>query len=181
MKPWNAFYVILLIFSTSISLSACRPDSKDVPSLAATPIPDAANEELDDEALMMKFAECLRNEGMQITDPKVDTDGNIQMPELVEGATATKEEWIEAYEVCGEIIENITFAEKEVDRSAQLEEYLEIAACMSEAGFDVGEPTAETLESWMENLKTSIDWDDPDAQEVIDTCFGGDSKGNNGN
>ncbi len=111
---------------------------------------------VDDEALMMEFAECLRNEGMEITDPTVDADGNIQMPELVEGATATKEEWIAAYEVCGEIIENITFKEKEVDRTAQLEQYLEIAACMNEAGFDVGEPTAETLDTWMADLKEHL-------------------------
>ena len=36
----------------------------------------------------------------------------------------TKEEWIDAYEVCDLIIENITFEKKEVDRSAQSEYYL---------------------------------------------------------
>jgi hypothetical protein len=170
-------WLFLLALVISLLLSACGSDSNDVPSLAATPIPDAEEKVIDDEALVMEFAQCLRDEGMEITDPTVDTDGNIQMPELVEGATATKDEWIAAYEVCGEIIENITFEEKEVDRSAQLEEYLEIAACMSEAGFDIGEPIAETLDTWMADLKNTFDWDDPDAQDVVDTCFGGGSDG----
>jgi hypothetical protein len=48
---------------------------------------------------------------VQINEPAVDIDGNI--PNLVEGVTATKEEWIAVYEVCGGMIENITFGEKE--------------------------------------------------------------------
>ena len=51
---------------------------------------------------------------------------------------------------------------------------------MNEAGFDVGEPTAETLDTWMDDLKNTFDWDDPDAEEAVETCFGGGSgKGGN--
>jgi len=171
----NKYLQLILVIAISLVLASCGSASNDVPSLAATPIPDTAGETLDDEALMMEFAECLRDEGLEVTDPTVDSDGNIQMPELVEGATATKEEWIAAYEVCGEIIENITFEEKEVDRSAQLDQYIELAACMSEAGFDIEEPTAETLDTWMDDLKNTFDWEDPDVEEIIDTCFGGGS------
>ena len=94
----NKYFQLLFVLVISLILAACGSASNDVPSLAATLIPDTADEERDEEALMMEFAECLRNEGMQITDPTVDADGNIQMPELVEGATATKEEWIAAYD-----------------------------------------------------------------------------------
>jgi hypothetical protein len=173
----NKYFKLLFVLVISLLLVACGSASNDVPSLDAIPIPAAEDDELDDETLIMEFTECLRNEGMQITDPTVDADGNVQIPELVEGATATKEEFSEAYEVCGEIIGNITFAEKEIDRTAQLEQFIEIAACMNEAGFDVGEPTAETIDTWMGDLKNTFDWDDPDAQEVIDSCFGGGSDG----
>jgi hypothetical protein len=170
------YFQIILLLVISLILAACSSDSNDVPSLAATPIPDAANEKLDDEALMLEFAECLRNEGMQVTDPAVDADGNIQFPEIIDENGIPKEEW---WEFCGPIIENITLEEKEVDRTAQLEQYLEITACMNEAGFDIEEPIAETLDTWMIDLKTTFDWDDPDAQEVIDTCFG-DGSGDGG-
>ena len=108
----NKYWRVIMILAVGLLLTACASDSDDVPSLAATPIPNALNEVRDDEALVMDFAECLRNEGMQIIDPTVDSDGFVRMPELVEGAMATKEEWIAAYEVCGEIIENITFQKK---------------------------------------------------------------------
>lgn len=164
---------IILVLMISLVLAACSSDSNDVPSLAATPTPGAAGESLDIEAKMMEFAECLRGEGMEITDPMVDSDGNIQKPQLVAGATASKEEWIAAYEVCGEIIENITFEKKEFDRSAQVDQYVELAACLREQGFDIGEPTTETLDTWLADLKTGIDWDDPDAQAAYETCTGG--------
>ena len=60
----------------------------------------------------------------------VDSDGNIQKPETVDGANISKEEWVAAYEVCGEIIENITFGKEEVDRSEKVDQYVELAACL---------------------------------------------------
>ena len=176
----NKLTKLIVLSVLALTFAACSSDSNDVPSLAATPIPVVEDEILDVEVRMMEFAECLRNEGMQITDPMVDSDGNIQMPELVEGATASKEEWIEAYEVCGEIIENITFEKKEIDRSEQVDQYIELAACMRDEGFDVEDPTAETLDIWLTDFKNVFDWDDPDAEAAIENCMGGGSKGNGG-
>jgi hypothetical protein len=106
MKHWQIFYLIVLISLTGIVLAACDSDSNDVPSLAATPTPDEADEILDIETKMMAFTECLRNEGLEVLDPVVDSDGNIQKPEIVEGANISKKEWIAAFDVCGEIIES---------------------------------------------------------------------------
>jgi hypothetical protein len=164
---------ITFISLAMLVLSACSSGSENVASLGPTLTPVEERQAQTEEERVIEFAECLRNEGMEITDPSVDAEGNIQMPELVEGATATKEEWGAAYEVCGEIIENITFEKKKVDRSAQLDEYLEIAACLREEGINVNEPTAETLEIWMEDLKDTIDWEDPDVEKAVDACFGG--------
>ena len=180
MKRWHLFYLLALMAAIGLGLVACGSDSNDVPSLAATPTPAVEDEILDVEASMMEFTECLRNEGMEITDPMVDSDGNIQMPELVEGATASKEEWVTAYEVCGEIIENITFEKEEVDRSEQVDQYVELAACMREEGFDIEDPTAESLDIWLTDFKTVFDWKDPDAEAAFETCFGDSSGGNNG-
>ena len=176
----NKLAKLILLAVLSLTLAACSSDSNDVPSLGATPTPGPADEVLDTEARMMEFAECLRNEGMQITDPMVDPDGNIQKPELIEGATASKDEWIEAYEVCGEIIENITFERKEVDRSEQVDQYVELAACMRDEGFDLEDPTAETLDIWLTDFKNVFDWDDPNAEAAFETCFGGSSGGDGG-
>jgi hypothetical protein len=180
MKNWQIIFLFVAMAAIGLLLTACGSESNDVPSLAATPTPGAADEVLDVEASMMEFTECLRNEGMEITDPMVDSDGNIQMPQLVEGATASKEEWVAAYEVCGEIIENITFEKEEVDRSEQVDQYVELAACMREEGFDIEDPTAESLDIWLTDFKTVFDWKDPDAEADFETCFSDSSGGNNG-
>ena len=180
MERWQIFYYLALMAAIGLVLTACRSNSNDVPSLAATPTSGAADEVLDVEARMMEFTECLRNEGMEIIDPVVDSDGNVQKPELVEGSVISKEEWNAAFEVCGEIIENITFGKEEVDRSEQVDEYLALAACLRDEGFDVEDPTAETLDIWMTDFKNVFDWDDPDAQAAFETCMGGSSGSNDG-
>lgn len=170
--------LILWLILIGIVLSACSSEMNAVPSLDATPMPDNTGSEQDDEALVMAFAECLRGEGMEVTDPTVDADGNILLPELAEGASATRDDWKSAYEVCGGIIENISISKKKVDRSAQLETYIEIATCMQDRGFDIEEPTAESLETWVSDLKNTFEWDDPDAQEAFESCSGRDFSGN---
>ena len=180
MKRRQIFYLLALMTVISLSLPACGSDSNDVPSLAATPTPGAADEILDNEAMMMEFTECLRAEGWELIDPVVDSDGFIEKPEFAEGFEPKKEEWEAAFEVCGEIIENITFEKEEVDRSEQVDLYVEVASCLREEGFDVEDPTAETLDIWMGDFKNTIDWDDPDAQAAFDTCFGGSSGGDGG-
>jgi hypothetical protein len=180
MKRWQIIYLLALMAAIGLALAACGSDSNDVPSLAATPTAAVEGETLDIEAKMMKFTQCLRDEGLEVIDPVVDSDGNVEKPELVDGANISKKEWVAAYEVCGEIIENITFEKEEVDRSEQVDQYLALAACMRDKGFDVEDPTAETLDIWMGDFKTMIDLKDPDAQAAFDTCFGGGSGGNGG-
>ncbi len=172
--------ITILLILTGLLLVACGSTSNDVASLSATPTPATADESLNNEKMMMQFTECLRNEGLEVVDPIVDADGNIQKPELVEDATVTKGEWMDAYEVCGEIIENITFEKKEVDRSDQVDFYIDLAACMREEGFDLEDPTAETLDIWMTDFKTTLDWDDPDVEEAYEACAGDRGAGSNG-
>ena len=98
------YLLFVLFLFISLFIAACGSESNDVTSLADTPIPDAADEDLDDEVLMIEFTECLRNEGLEVADPKVDTDGNIQFPEIIDEGGISKEEW---WKVCGPIIERI--------------------------------------------------------------------------
>jgi hypothetical protein len=176
----NKHFKLILVVVISLLIPACGSDSNDVPSLAATPTPGAADEIVDVEAKMMEFTECLRNEGLEVIDPVVDSDGFIEKPEFAEGFEPTKEEANAAFEACAEIIENITFEQKEVDRSEQLDQYLALAACLRDEGFDIDEPTAETLEIWMGDFKNMFDWKDPDAQAAFDTCMGGNIGDNDG-
>jgi len=72
-------------------LAACGSDSSDVPSLnsedtqVVEPTADAVDSVLDNEARMMAFTQCLRDQGIEVYDPVVDSEGNVGKPELAEG------------------------------------------------------------------------------------------------
>jgi hypothetical protein len=49
---------------------------------------------------------------------------------------------------------------------------------LREGGFDIEDPTAETLEIWMTDFKEGLDWDDPETMEAFEDCSSGSSGGN---
>ncbi len=174
MKNWQKFYFVALLTIVCIILVACGSSSTDVPSLVATPTTDAASDDvLDAEAAIMAFTECLRGEGFEIIDPKIDSKGNVQKPEFAEGFEMSKEDAQTAYEVCGEFLEGITFGRERKDRSEQVDQWVELTACLRDKGYDLDEPTAETLDVWMTDFKSLIDWDDPQALQNYEECNGG--------
>ena len=76
-------------------LIACKSNSNDVPSLdteqRVNPTVAVEQESLDDEAKVMAFVQCMRDEGLEFMDPTVDSDGNVQRPQLAEGIKVTRE------------------------------------------------------------------------------------------
>ena len=97
---------LILVTVIGLILVACGSDSNDVPSLNTDDTQrvesTAAVEEepLDDEAKMMAFVQCMRDEGIEFLDPTVDSEGNVQRPELAEGVAVSREEMGAAYEAC---------------------------------------------------------------------------------
>jgi len=165
----NAVKIILLV-AISLLLVACSASTDDVPSLEATPAAVVEAQPLDDEAKVMAFVECVRDEGMQLKDPVVEADGNIQPPEVVEGVTYTREEWTAPYEICDHHIEGISLGEKSGDMSEQLDQMVTLATCLNEKGFKVDEPTIETIEQWLIEFRVIYDWADPDAMAAYKEC-----------
>jgi signal transduction histidine kinase len=70
---------IAVVVMSALLLTACKSDSNDVPTLkdtgnapVETPKADAADPALDNEAKMMAFTECLREQGIKVLDPVVN-------------------------------------------------------------------------------------------------------------
>jgi hypothetical protein len=176
----NKLARLILLTAMSLLLAACGSDSSDVPSLKATddtqavePTAVVEEEHLDNEAMMMAFTECLRDQGLDVMDPVVDADGNVDKPELAEGVEWDKETMGAAWEACAEHLEGFTFEKERVDVSEQVDQLVALATCLREKGYDVDDPTAETLEQWWGDLKFSIDWEDPGASADYEECSGG--------
>jgi hypothetical protein len=154
-------------------LTACGSDSDDVATLNAD---DAARvesatqsdgEALDEEAMMMAFTECLREQGLEVMDPVVDADGNVGKPDVPEGEDGKA--MTGAWEACEHHLEGFTSEQERKDMSEVVDQYVAFATCMRERGHDVEDPTAETLDQW--NFKSTIDWNDPDATADYEECI----------
>ncbi len=174
----NKLMKLILVTAIGLVLAACGSDSNDVASLRTTEntqveaTTDAADPLLDNEAMMMALTECLRDQGIEVMDPVVDADGNVDKPELVEGAEWDKETMGAAWEACEHHLEGFTWEKERVDMSELVDEYVALAACLREKGYDVDDPTAETLDQWGTDFKNAINWDDPAAVADYEECSG---------
>ncbi len=171
----------ILVAAIGLVLAACGSDSGDVPSLntedtqVAEPATgavaaNAADAPLDDEAKVMAFTQCMRDQGIEYSDPVVDSDGNVQEPKLAEGVAMTREQLEQAYEACSEHLEGITFGRERGDLTEQIDQFLALATCLRDKGYDMDDPTAETLQIWLADFRVEFDWDDPEAMEAYEEC-----------
>jgi len=171
---------LILVTVSALILVACGSDSNDVPSLNTDDTQRVEytavveEEPLDDEAKMMAFVQCMRDEGIEFLDPTVDSEGNVQRPELAEGVEVTREELGAAYEACAEHLEGLTLEREREDVSEQVDYFVAIATCLRDKGYDVDDPTAETLDQWGADFRVEFDWDDPEAMAAYEECSSAD-------
>ena len=170
MKNWQEAVLLAVLASIGMGLTACGSNPEDVPSLVATPTAAVADVVLDDEAKVMAFVQCMRDQGIEYQDPVVDSEGSVQQPELVEGFTVTREELAKPYAACSQHLEGISFGRERGDASAQLAKYFRLATCLREKGYDMDDPTAETLGQWLTDFRVEFDWDDLEAMEAYEEC-----------
>jgi len=174
----NKLAKLILLAAIGLVLVACGSASDDVPSLTTTedtqvvtPTADAAdNSALSDEEKVMAFVQCMRDHGIQYKDPVVDSDGNVQRPEFVEGFTTTRAELAKPYAACSHHLEGLTLGRTRADVSKQVDELVALATCLREKGYDVDDPTAETLNQWRSDFRATFDWDDPKAKRAYEEC-----------
>ena len=81
-----------------------------------------------------------------------------------------KKEWGSAWEACSEHLEGFTAERKRVDMSEQIDQFLVLTACLREKGYDVDDPTAETLGQWQAEFKQGFNWKDPATEVDFQEC-----------
>lgn len=162
------------IVLVGLLLVACQSGDNDVATLRTDDAPrvEAATgvdgEGLDNEAMMMAFTECLREQGVEALDPVVDADGNVGKPEFPQGSDGKA--MTEAWEACAHHLEGFTAEKERVDMSEVVDQYVAFATCMRDKGYDIQDPTAETLDQWAADWKTNLK--DPDALADYGECSG---------
>lgn len=167
-----------LVGAAAILAAACGSDSADdVASLKATEEPqvadstaDAGDAVRDAEAAVFAFTQCMRDEGIEYADPVVDSAGNVQPPQLVEGSTVTRAELAAPFEACSQHIQGLTFGRERVDVTERVDQLVALATCLRGAGYAVDDPTPETLDQWGADFRVEFNFDDREAAASFEAC-----------
>ena len=147
--------VALLAVALIAASCSSSDDSSQVATLETETTSTSPNTETqeadslaDTEAAMLAFTQCLRDQGIEIDDPTIDANGNVQLPpitlefEAVEGeepdeAMADVDELMGS---CDEHLEGITTTADAPDMTGIEDDFLAYAACMRDNGVDMPDP-----------------------------------------
>ena len=124
---------------------------------------DSDVSDLTDEQITTYFTECLRNEGLNIPDPEVFSDGTINFNALKQNILQdsqyqkTQKGENSALNECLPILESATFSkapEKE-DIINKQDLLLEFTECIRDSGINVSDPDFSNGNAWAE-IKSTI-------------------------
>jgi hypothetical protein len=164
-------YVLTLLAVAALGLSACGGSEEETE--AASGEPTAAEDEQLREA-QVKFAECMREQGIDMPDPK---PGGQQVFKVGGDSGIDPQEFEEASEECEKYRSEIRPNLSDEEREEFKERALEFARCMREQGIDMPDPQiAEDggvrIGGGGEGRGRSFDPEDPDFQAAQEECGG---------
>jgi hypothetical protein len=131
---------------------------------------EASSDDVDTEAQLLAFAECIRDQGFEIDDPSIDADGNVVLPRPTSSSDAPgpPEGFLEARDTCAAHLEGVTLGFQGGDQTELQDELLEFAACMRDNGFDLPDP--DFAEAGGRGLLREIDQNDPAYESAFANC-----------
>lgn len=128
-------------------------------------------EELDDEAQLLAFAACMRDEGVNMPDPTVDSDGNAQLvppQDLDISDPGARDAAIAARDACAVHLEGLELGFAGQDDTEFQDQLLEFTQCMRDNGYDM--PDIELGGPGGIRGADGIDQDDPAFVAAQDVC-----------
>ncbi len=145
-----------------------------------------ATTEVDAELAMLEFTQCLRDQGLDVSDPEVDADGNLQFGGRPGGGGGEdpdfdREAFREARTACAHILQGVSLEFREFDRTDIEDTLVEFASCMRTNGYDMPDPdfSGEPGSGGGGGPFADIDRDDPAfvtaseaCQDVLTSAFG---------
>ena len=166
-----AALVILLGMTAACGDSGNGDDAALPDAAGASSSPSASDEEtdLDPEDAMLKFAQCMRDHGVDVPDPGqgggIRVDGNGLSKEQMEAAENACQKWMDMAEP-EDGGHELTEEEKQ--------QFLDMAACMRERGYNFPDPTFDggRVTQKMESRPgdDGPDPDDPTFQKDTEEC-----------
>ncbi len=169
--------------SASEGIATIQTDAAD-PAGADTK--EDVAEDVDPEQAMMALAACLREQGLDIDDPTVDADGNVQFGAFRGGGEAgdppaDRDTISAAKDACHEQLGDVVlgFGGRDFDPTEMQDMLVEYAACMRDNGYDMDDPDFSSFgpgsgdnpdEGGKAGPFGQIDRDDPDFIAANEAC-----------
>lgn len=154
-SSWAAVLVGVPLLLTA--LAGCTGGSAD--SGSTSPSESNAPVQMTQEDYDLAFAECMRDEGVEMPDPG---EGGSMIAN-------NDPAFVEAIETCATELGPAPGQTGTTDGASQHEANLEIAACLRENGIDIPDP--------QEGTGLTLPMDAP--KDVLDECVGGAESGGN--
>ncbi|MFC5728582.1 MULTISPECIES: hypothetical protein [Nocardioides] len=159
--PLRWLAALAAAFLLALALSAC-----ELPGTGGKEASDDATEKADVDDAMLEFAQCMRDNGVPMEDPKPGERGLVRQnagdldPEIVRAAE----------EECHGIIESAIPEDARREMPAEQKEALLAAAqCMREKGWDVPDPQFDGGKV-TQRLEGGVDPEDPAFQKDQEAC-----------
>ena len=177
--------VLALLLALSLLAAACGSSETDsgVATLEGDQQKDQPNTVVDEESTgamsneeaIFAFTACLREQGIDVDDPEVDANGNVRPPGMRNADEGDREAMREAFDACGEYLQDATFGFNREDDTERQDMMFEYAACMRDNGYDMPDPDFSTTHEPGDGQGRggpfgSIDPDDPAFQAAQEAC-----------
>ena len=164
---------------------------------------ETADADLSDEERLLRFADCMRDNGVDFPDPVVEADGTVKFGFRpgAGGAGAAQDlgrdpDLPAAREACEDLLEGLSFGpgSGNFDTTELQDTLLEFAQCMRDNGVDMGDPDLSDFgpggnrdDGEGGGPFGGIDFEDPDVAAALEVCqaevnlgrFGGGGRGAN--
>jgi hypothetical protein len=147
---------LLPLVALSFALTACGSDSPG----------ETQDQGSESQQLMLKYAQCMRDNGVEMPDPVEGAAGS-----MYEGVDQGSAAFQSADEVCSPILQGVVDERKNDggDEAAQHEEMLALAKCLRDNGIDVPDPVPGTEKPFGD----ALDRTDPAVAQALATCTQG--------
>ncbi len=178
MKRMLLLPAVLALVATACGGSAGADDGvaslDDTAALDAAPVTSAPA--VSQEEALLAFTACLREQGIDVPDPTMDADGNLQLarPNTAQGDPEfDRDTFRAAREACAEHLEDVTLGFRGEDRTETEDQLLEFAVCIRDNGFDMPDPdfsNATPGQGGGGGPFSGIDRSDPAFQAAAEAC-----------
>lgn len=145
----------------------------DVASLAvqSEPLELAQAEPVDTEEALLAFTACMRENGVEMPDPEVDSEGNVSLGfrQAAQTGGLSRQALQAGFEACGDLIEGVAQQFARPDLTEVEDQLLAFAQCMRDQGVDMDDPDLNAAPGGGGPFG-GIDREDPDFQAAAGEC-----------